>query len=145
MSKFLIDEDVNQRAIRSVPIDSKGFDVLFPEQGSYKGADDTAVSKIANAEQRVLVSVERDFGKFQLQPEDVPDGAIWLRPGRISQRRISELLTGLCNVLLNEFPSNPYDFRGKIVEVYADRVVIHALGGHSTSYLVARPSNHRQM
>lgn len=140
MSRFLIDEDVNQQAVRSVPTDSKGFDVLFPEQGSYKGADDTAVRKIAIAQRRVLVSQERDFGKFQLQPEDVPDGAIWLRPGRISQRKIRELLTGLCNVLLNEFPSNPYDFRGKIVEVYADRVVIRASGGHSTSYQAPPPS-----
>jgi predicted nuclease of predicted toxin-antitoxin system len=141
MSRFLIDEDVNQRAIRSVPTGSKGFDILFPERGSYKGADDTAVRKIANAERRVLVSQERDFGRFRLLPEDMPDGAIWLRPGRISQRRITELLTGLCNVLLNEFPSNPYDFRGKIVEVYADRVVIHAPGGQSTSYQVPSPSN----
>ncbi len=72
MSRFLIDENVNQRAIQSVPTESKGFDVLFPEQGSYKGADDTAVRKIAHAEQRVLVSQERDFGKVRLQPEDVP-------------------------------------------------------------------------
>jgi len=136
MSRFLIDEDVNQRAIRGVPATGKGFDILFPEQGSYKGADDTAIRKIANAERRVLVSQERDFGRFQLQPEDVPEGAIWLRPGRISQRSIRELLTGLCTVLLNEFPSTPYDFRGKIVEVYAHRVVIHASGGHSTSYRV---------
>jgi predicted nuclease of predicted toxin-antitoxin system len=136
MSRFLIDEDVNQRAIRAVPAKGKGFDILVPEQGSYKGADDTAIRKIANAERRVLVSQERDFGRFQLQPEDVPEGAIWLRPGRISQRRIRQLLTGLCNVLLSEFPSTAYDFRGKIVEVYADCVVIHAAGGHSTSYRV---------
>ncbi len=140
MSRFLIDENVNQRAIRSVPTSSKGFNVLYPEQGSYKGAEDAAVRKIASADQRVLVSQEKDFGKFQLQPEDLPAGAIWLRPGRISQRRISGLLAGLCRVLLSEFSNDPYDFRGKIVEVYVDRVVIYTAGGQSASYQVPRLS-----
>ena len=143
MSRFLIDEDVNQRAIRSIPTESKGFDLLFPEHGSYKGADDAAVRKIANAERRVLVSQESDFGRFQLVPEDMPNGAIWLRPGRISQQRISELLVGLCSVLVNEFPSNPYDFRERIIEVYKDRVVVHTSGGRSTSYEMPPPSHDR--
>ncbi len=134
MSRFLIDENVNQRAIISIPATSKGFDVLLPEEGTYKGAVDTAVQKIATAQERTLVSQERDFGKFHLRPGDIPDGAIWLRPTRISQRRITELLAGLCVVLLKEFPENPYDFRGKIVEVYTDRVVIHASGGQIATY-----------
>lgn len=140
MSRFLIDENVNQRAIRTVPTESKGFDVLFPEQGSYKGADDTAVLKIAAAQQRVLVSQERDFGKFQLEPRDTPHGALWFRPGRISQRKTAELLAGLCRFLLSESPSDPYNFRDKIVEVFADHVVIRALGGRSTSYPVPPPA-----
>jgi hypothetical protein len=82
----------------------------------------------------VLVSVERDFGQFALEPEDMPDGGIWLRPQRISQKRIGELLAGLCAVLLENFPENPYDFHEKIVEVYVDRVEIRIPGGDRTSY-----------
>jgi len=69
MTRFLIDENVNQRAIRMVPIQGKNFDILFPEQGSYKGAVDTAIVKRAIADSRVLVSQEKDFGKFQLEPD----------------------------------------------------------------------------
>jgi predicted nuclease of predicted toxin-antitoxin system len=141
MSRFLIDEDVNQKAVRSVPTQSKGFDVLFPEQGGYKGADDKAVRDIAAADQRVLVSVERDFGQFRLQPEDMPDGAIWIRPKRISQQRVGKLLMGLCGVLVTQFPDNPYDFGGKIVEVYEDRVDIRTVGDCKNSYPVPRAAN----
>lgn len=139
MSRFLIDEDVNQKAVRSVPAGEKGFDVLLPETGGYKGADDVAVHRIAVAEQRVLVSQERDFGKFHLQPENVPYGAIWLRPGRLSQRQIGDLLSGLCAVLLRNFSSNPYSFGGKIMEVHHDRVDIYTAGGVKNSYSVPRP------
>jgi predicted nuclease of predicted toxin-antitoxin system len=136
MTRFLIDENVNQRAIRNVPRAGKGFDVLFPEGGSYKTAEDEPVRKIANSQQRVLVSQERDFGQFHLRPEDVPCGAIWLRPQRTSQKKTGGLLQGLCRVLVSVFPSDPYNFRGKIVEVFPGRVVIHESAGRSSSYQV---------
>jgi hypothetical protein len=55
----------------SVITQSKGIDVLLPEGGGYKGADDTAVLAMPLPEHRALVSVERDFGKFGLKPEDM--------------------------------------------------------------------------
>jgi predicted nuclease of predicted toxin-antitoxin system len=136
MTKFLIDEDVNQRAVRTVPVQDKNFDILLPEEGQYKGAADIAVRKRARAERRVLVSQERDFGQFRLQPQDVPDGAIWLRPRRISQRQVGELLASLCRVLTREFPTNPYDFQDKVVEVFPDEVVIHDSAGVTTKFHV---------
>jgi predicted nuclease of predicted toxin-antitoxin system len=141
MSRFLIDENVNQKAVRSVPSDDKGFDILFPEQAGYKGAGDPAILKVAKLEQRALVSSERDFGQFRLEPEDVPHGAIWLRPGRISQRQVGQLLAGLCRVLVQNFSSNPYNFSGKILEVYQDHVDIHTVGGVVNSYPVPPDPN----
>lgn len=129
MTKFLIDENVNQLAIRTVPTDGKGFDVLFPEEGQYKGAVDTAVLKIARTDQRVLVSQERDFGKFHLEPHELPAGAIWLRPLMISQRNVGELLAFLCRVLVRDFPTNPYDFGGKIIEVFPDQILVRSSDG----------------
>lgn len=134
MTRFLIDENVNQKAIRGVPIRGKNFDILFPEQGSFKGAVDAAVHKLAVAEQRVLVSGEKDFGRFKFEPQDVPEGAIWLRPPRTSQRKIGELLAGLCRVLVDQFPADPYNFHHKIVEVFADRIVIHGPDGTTTNF-----------
>jgi predicted nuclease of predicted toxin-antitoxin system len=135
MTKFLADEDVNQRAVRTVPTQDKGFDVLFPEQGGYKGASDKAVRDLATAEERVLVSVERDFGQFGLKPEEMPDGAIWIRPaGRISQKNVGALFEGLCKVLLKNFSSDPYNFKGKILEVFPDRVIVRTVAGGLSSY-----------
>jgi predicted nuclease of predicted toxin-antitoxin system len=139
MIKFLVDACMNQKAVRSVPIQGKGFDIWFPEAGSYKSAVDSAIRKIAVEEDRVLVSVDKDFGINQLQPEDIPSGVIWFRLMRISQRRIGELIQSLCHVLTTECSSNPYDFRGKIVEVLPDRVVIHGLGGITTTHPINPP------
>jgi predicted nuclease of predicted toxin-antitoxin system len=136
MNRFLVDEDVNQKAVRKVPTESKGFDVKFPEDGGYKRADDKAVRDLATFDRRTLVSVEKDFGKFGLKPEDMPEGAIWLRPGRISQKNVGVLFDGLCKVLVQSFPSDPYNFKGKILEVYPDRVDIRTIGGGETSYPV---------
>jgi len=141
MTKFLIDENMNQKAVRTVPIEGKGFDVLFPEQGVYKGASDKAVRDIATADHRVLVSVERDFGRFGLKPEEMPDGAIWIRPTRrISQTNVGVLFEGLCKVLVQNFSSDPYNFEGKLLEVYPDRVDVRTVGG-VTSYPVPPSTN----
>ena len=139
MSRFLIDENVNQVAVRSVPTEGKGFDVLYPQYGGYAGANDTAILELAEVEQRVLVSQEKDFGKFGLEPEDIPHGAIWLRPGRLSQTQVEKLWAGLCKVLVENFPLDPYNFSGKIVEVHQDRVVIRTAAG-SNSYPVSPAS-----
>ncbi|SRR6266567_7432751 len=141
MTRFLIDANVDQRAIRNVPTEGKGFDVLLPEKGSYKDADDVAVLKIANSQQRVLVSSEKDFGRFQLRPEDVPYGALWLRPPRNSQRKVRKLLAGLCRVLIETFPSDPYNFHGRIVEVSTSHVVIRESGDRTMSYTMPDVSN----
>jgi predicted nuclease of predicted toxin-antitoxin system len=140
MKKFLIDENVNQKPVKRVPARDKGFDIVYPESGGYKGELDPRVRELANSQERVLVSTEKDFGEFHLQPEDVPHGVIWLRPTRTSQQQVGELLTGLCQVLDRDFSSNPYDFAGKIVEVYQDRVEIRTAGGVS-SHAVPLPSN----
>ncbi len=139
MTKFLIDENMNQKGVRTVPTKDKDFDIVYPERGGYKGSADTAVQELANGQQRVLVSQEKDFGQFGLKPEDVPHGAIWLRPGRTSQRQTAKLLAGLCQVLQQNFSVNPYDFAGKIVEVYSDRVDVRRAGGVIDSYPVPPP------
>ena len=96
---------------------------------------------VRNSQQRVLVSQERDFGQFGLKPEDLPHGAIWLRPGRTSQRQSGELLSGLCRVLQQNFSSNPYDFAGKIVEVYPDHIDVRTAGDVTNSYPIPAPTS----
>jgi len=134
MNRFLIDGDVNQRALRVIQAEAKGFDILLPEQGTYKDAEDTAIRKYAVAQGRVLVTRDKDFGINHLRPGDVPEGIILLRPLRTSQKRISDLLAGLCGVLVKLFPTNPYDFSGKIIEVFPDRVIIYSKDGGMTAH-----------
>ena len=132
MTRFLVDEDVNQKAVRIIPAREKGFDILYPEQG-FKGSGDTPVREIAISDGRVLVTCDRDFARYQLTPGQVPKGVIWIRPSpRISQKRVGELIAKFCEFTLRTFPDNPYDFDAKILEVSDSGVVIHTATGVNT-------------
>lgn len=132
MSKFLVDEDVNQKTVRIIPADEKGFDILYPEEGSYKGASDPSVKKIAGTQGRVLVTCDKNFARFQLQPNQFPYGALWLRPKRTAQKRLKELLGRFCSFLLSSDPDSPYQFDRKIYEIHEDHVVITTDKGTET-------------
>ena len=126
MTKFLVDEDVNQKAIRAIPAREKGFDVKYPEHG-FKGLKDTPVREVAIQERRVLVTCDKDFARYQLRPGKVPDGVLWIRPSpRVSQKRVGELLSKFCQFTQQTFPDDPYNFQGKIFEIRDDGVEIHS-------------------
>jgi len=130
MIRFLIDEDVNQRALRTIPMAEKGFDVLYPEVGGYKGAYDQSVRKLATAERRVLVTCDKDFSRFNARPEQFPYGVLLFRQSpRISQRSLGEILVRFCSFALTTFPNDPYNFNGKILEIYDERVEIQSSEG----------------
>lgn len=124
MRRFLIDSDVNQKAIRTIPERQKGFDFLFPEPGSFKSAQDTPVRKIATTQGRVLVTGDKDFSQHNLKPHQVPSGVVWLRPPRAGQKQVAGLLERFCTFLKSTFPDDPYNFVGKIVEVSEHIVLI---------------------
>lgn len=125
MTRFLIDENVNQKAVRPIPAAQKGFDMLYPEQG-FKGLKDTPVREIAIRDDRVLVTCDRDFAKYQLSPGQFPKGVLWIRPGKLSQKRIGELVARFCEFTLRTFPDNPYNFDQKIIEISEGGVEIRS-------------------
>ena len=129
MSRFLVDEDVNQKAVKAIPADQKGCDILFPEAGTFKGSTDIVFRKLAAAQDRVLVTGDRDFSQYNLVPSQVPSGVLWLRPRRAGQKAIGELLSSFCKFLLDTFPNNPYDFRSKIIEIRETEITIYDHGG----------------
>src|SRR6266536_2927799 len=130
MTKFLVDEDVNQKAVRLIPAAGKGFDIRYPEQDGHKGLKDKPVRDIAVLEDRVLVTGDRDFAKNQLKPGDIPRGVIWIRLSpRTSQKRGGELLSRFCKFAVDTFPTDPYNFEQKIVEVHQDGVDIYSQSG----------------
>jgi predicted nuclease of predicted toxin-antitoxin system len=135
MNKFLIDENVNQVAVKSVPAAQKGFDILYPEAGGFKRAQDPAVKKLAVQEGRILVTCDRHFVTFGLLPlAQVRSGVLWIRPPRISQRRVTELLRRFCDFLRETFPADPYNFAGKMYEIHEAGVRITTAQGEITNY-----------
>jgi len=118
MKTFLIDENVNQKAIRAIPAAQKGFDILFPESGGYKGVVDSALRARSVQEGRILVTCDRDFALSGLPLNKVPSGVLWIRPSpRVSQKSVGNLLLRFCEFLQRTFPANPYGFEGKIFEI----------------------------
>jgi len=135
MRKFLIDEDVNQKVIRTIPAQQKGFDILYPEAGGFKGSQDPVVQKRAVREDRTLVTCDRDFVPFGAPPRDLfKNGVLWIRPPRISQRRVSELMRTFCDFLQKRFPLDPYDFSHKMIEIHERGVKITTPRNEVTNY-----------
>lgn len=143
MTKFLLDENVNQKVVNAIPAQEKGFDILYPEQGTYKGALDPSVKKLAENQNRVLVTCDKDFNKFKFTPEQFPSGVVLLRPPRVSQKQVKELLERFCHFLQQTFPADPYNFSGKIIEVDENSIDIQG-AQEDTSYPLppAPKSNH---
>jgi predicted nuclease of predicted toxin-antitoxin system len=136
MRKFLIDEDVNQKAVRAIPAQQKGFDILYPEAGGFKGNPDPLVRKRTAQEDRVLVTCDRDFARLNAPRDLLRNGVLWIRPSpRISQRRVTELLRRFCEFLQRTFPLDPYDFSGKMFEIHEGGVQIATEEGEITSYV----------
>jgi predicted nuclease of predicted toxin-antitoxin system len=133
-TRFLVDANVNQKALRTIPAEKKGFDFLYPEAGSFKQDHDTAVRKRATLEQRVLVTNDKDFSRFNLTPQQIPHGVVWLRPARGDQRGVATLIKKFCAFLQEKFPDSPYEFDGRMVEVHEDGVVITDRRGSTTNY-----------
>jgi predicted nuclease of predicted toxin-antitoxin system len=122
MTKFLVDECVDQKPIRAIPARAKGFEIVFPRDRSFSGASDISVAKLAEREARVLVTSDSDFYQLHLKPGDVSQGVLWLHPKRSSKRAIGDLLEKFCRYRLESFADRPYDFSGQIIEATVDGV-----------------------
>jgi predicted nuclease of predicted toxin-antitoxin system len=116
-TKFLVDECVNQKPIRAIPAESKGFEIVFPRDRSFTGAGDISVAKLAQTEDRVLVTSDSDFSRLNFKPGDIPQGVVWLHPPKSSKHAIQNLLEKFCRYRQENFSEGPYDFRGQMIEV----------------------------
>lgn len=135
MTKFLVDEDVNQKAVRIVDAEQKGFDILYPEQGSLKGAPDHFIQKRAIQEDRVLVTCDRHFVTFGLHPDQVRNGVLWIKPSpRRSQKRICDLLQRFCEFLQKTSADDPYNFKGKMFEISDNGVQVTTEDGKTSTF-----------
>jgi predicted nuclease of predicted toxin-antitoxin system len=124
MTRFLVDECVDQKPIRSVPATEKGFDIAFPRTLSFTGVGDITVVKLAQQDQRVLVTSDSDFFRLHLKPNDVPEGVLWFHPPKSSKRAIQTLLEKFCRYRQRACAGHEYDFRGQMIEITDDGLSI---------------------
>jgi predicted nuclease of predicted toxin-antitoxin system len=129
MTKFLVDECVDQKPIRAIPTSSKGFEIAFPRDLSFSGAGDVSVAKLAQVEARVLVTSDSDFFRLHLKPGDVSQGVLWLHAKRSSKQAIGSLLKKFCRYRQERFSHDPYNFSGQMIEVREDGIQISSLVG----------------
>jgi predicted nuclease of predicted toxin-antitoxin system len=132
MTKLLIDENVNQKAIKFVPFARKGLDVLLPEQGSYKGQSDRWIEKLAESGGRVIVTCDRDFSVTGVPISRMSDGLLWFRPSRLRSDLFEQTIRRFCKFLLSEYPAHPYEFAGKFFEIHEDHVIVRSAVGELT-------------
>jgi predicted nuclease of predicted toxin-antitoxin system len=129
MTKFLVDECVDQKPIRAIPANSKGFEIIYPSTRSFAGAGDISVAKLAQTEGRVLVTSDSDFFRLHLLPGEVSEGVLWLHAKRSSKQAIDNLLRKFCRYRQERFSQHPYSFCGQMIEITEGGVLISTAAG----------------
>jgi predicted nuclease of predicted toxin-antitoxin system len=78
---FLTDENIHADVV--VFLRGEGCDVLDVKESGLIGLDDLPLIQRAFAEQRVVMTHDRDFGKLAVAAGEPMIGIVYLRPGHI--------------------------------------------------------------
>ena len=113
--KFLLDENVGKLVAEFLR--KKGFDVKSAIE-EFRGYPDEKILKIASKENRILVTLDQDFGRMICQSKPPHKGVILLRLKNESQRAIIEFLGKALNQLKEE------DFKNKFVIITEEKIRI---------------------
>ncbi len=97
--KLLADEGVDKPIVDLLR--NSGFDVHYILE-THRGAEDEQVLWIANQEERILVSLDKDFGELVYRLQKVHLGIILIRLGTTPASQKAELV----NAALMEHGSN---------------------------------------
>ncbi|RMF46006.1 MAG: hypothetical protein D6750_10970 [Bacteroidetes bacterium] len=92
MMRFKLDENFGPWA--QEPFRQRGLDCPSVYDQGLRGANDELVLRTAVAEQRILVTMDGDFGNVVAYPPEETSGIVVLRvPGRASRASILNLIT----------------------------------------------------
>ncbi len=100
--KILADENIPIKVIES--LENNNFDV----KRAPKGADDNEIADIANSENRIIITFDRDFGNILLFPPQQYSGIVFIR---IRPPLINTVFSALSNLFKLIKPS---EFKGKL-------------------------------
>ncbi len=93
--RIKIDENIGDSAVALLR--DAGHDVMTVREQGFGGADDETIYRICQSEARVLVTLDRDFGKVQRFPPHTSAGIAVLALGGAASLRVikARLLTFL--------------------------------------------------
>ena len=97
--KFLTDENIGFKVIN--PLRKNGFDIKSILETN-PGADDVKVLSIANTEDRILITTDKDFGELVYVNKLVHAGVILLRLSNDSSENKIKVLKSLFKLHLEE-------------------------------------------
>lgn len=112
--KLLLDENIGGIVISSLR--ETGYDVVSVLE-TFPGAEDEEVLKKATKENRILVTLDKDFGKLIYLYSQKHVGVIFLRPTRETPENIYSLLLGVLTRYLDEI-------KGKFITASEGRIRI---------------------
>lgn len=88
--KFKLDENFGPSVLAL--FERRGLDCHTVRDESLSGAEDSAVLAAAVAEQRVLVTLDRDFTNILLYPPEGTAGVAVIQPGRRASRQLLAMM-----------------------------------------------------
>ena len=80
-ARLLTDENVHAEVVRF--LEQQAFDVLDVRRSGLVGSTDLALLRQAGAEQRTVVTHDRDFGRLAIAAAEPFFGILYLRPGHL--------------------------------------------------------------
>ena len=112
--KLKIDENLS--ADRAVLLRDAGFEADTVADERLAGADDSVIASRSRAEERVLVTLDLDFGNVQAYPPSQHAGIIVLSAKRQDKRTVQKLMQRIILALANRKPA------GELWIVEPDRI-----------------------
>lgn len=113
--KFLADENIGLNVVKFLR--SHHHNVLSAvEEKTLRGADDDFLISLANQENRIIVTLDKDFGELVFQKSKKSFSVILLR---LNNERESNIIVALYKLL-----NLKQNFKGKFISVSEDRIRI---------------------
>jgi predicted nuclease of predicted toxin-antitoxin system len=100
--KFLADEGIDKPIVDALR--QAGFDVFYILETN-PGADDELILSIANAQQRILLTQDKDFGELVYRLRSSHSGVILIRLAGISPEIKAEIVSTMLLKHQSELPN----------------------------------------